>query len=181
MMFYKQYEGEDMSVLKVFRKRLLLKIFTLLMTLMPMLIFAEPIVKTVDELPLVRWETGQEAMNEIHQLHRMKIDIDEGLVAQYQGHTGNKEVIIWASKSKTETEAEKLLQLMVDRMPNSRIFMKMATKSIGSVLMQYVFGMGMDHYYYQQGKWVFWVASKGLDLDKAMLEVLLKFKVYQYE
>lgn len=153
-------------------------ILLLIVLTLPVLGSTLPKVKTIAGLSLVDWQTGQTAMDNIHHLHRMNIDVEEGLVAHYQAK-GKKQVVIWASLSKSEEDADKLLKLMVERMPQSRVFTKMAARTINTVSMHYVFGMGMDNYYYRQGKWLFWIAVGGIHSDDAMSDILMKFKGYK--
>jgi hypothetical protein len=133
-------------------------------------LFAYAEVPTLPDCETTSIKTGKEADKDIFRLHGKEIDFEDSYVAEYFCKNGST-AIIWASFSKTEKEASDLFKLMDDKMPSSKVFRnRMEFKSGGHNII-YVTGMGMDNYYFVDGKANYWIAAKGKDT----VDILKKF------
>ena len=106
-------------------------------------------------------KTGKESAKEISRLHGKEIEFESSYVAEYK--CGNDPVIIWASFSKTKDEAKSLFKLMDDKMPASQAFRNLMRMKTDGFDVAYVTGMGMDNYYFLDGKGNYWLAATGRD------------------
>ncbi|MBS4008831.1 MAG: hypothetical protein KGZ45_10485 [Clostridium sp.] len=120
---------------------------------------------------LVSSESGETAMREILKLHRNPFPLLDGLIAQYSGAT---EVTVWVSLSPTADEAEMLMERMVETMPASTVFTEESVFPLEGKQIYHVTGMGMDHYYWLDGLYVYWVAIGAIDEPLTVLEALLQ-------
>lgn len=102
---------------------------------------------------------GQEAISSVGQLHGLDITLAEAFVVTYQGK--DLQMTIWYSEGKNGQEATQLYQAMDKKMPQTSAFKDYKTVKVDGKDMKYVSGMGQDHYYWQSGKRVMWVAISG--------------------
>lgn len=116
---------------------------------------------------------GSEAIKSVKKLHRgSEIHLIDAVVAKYYGGTG-KEIIIWASKSSSADEADKLIRKMNKKMPSSRMYKNFSEFSVRNQVIYSVDGMGMENFYFVTGKWNYWLAVKGVD-GKLILNKFVK-------
>lgn len=120
-------------------------------------------------LTLATFYSGEAAIRDILKLHNSSFPLDEGLIARYESESG--EATVWVSVSPDAEEASELMRLMVEKMPASQVFTEESTFEAGGKTVYYVTGMGMDHYYWQEGIYIYWVAVDGAE----PLEVLAAF------
>lgn len=137
----------------------------------------EEFPQQMDGLPLVQLATGSEAIKQISMLHGTDIDIVSGIVAMYGGHDGAKHIIVWVSESANKAEATKLLDIMDEKMPNSKAFSNYQVKMMDGRTYYYVTGPDpqMENYYYQKGERLYWVGVQGGDADETMKNIVDKF------
>ncbi|MDW7684316.1 MAG: hypothetical protein SCK29_09400 [Bacillota bacterium] len=107
-------------------------------------------------LPLVNFYSGEAAMREITRLHNSDFPLEEGLIGRYGD--GTSEAVVWISVSANTAEADRLMELMVTKMPDSPVFREEETFEAAGRTVYYVTGMGMDHYYWQDGIYIYWLA-----------------------
>lgn len=143
-------------------------ILTFTALLAAMCAFAE--VPALEGCETTSVKTGKEADKDIFRLHGKEIDFENSYVAEYFCQNGST-AIIWASFSKTVDEAEVLFKQMDDKMPASRVFTNRMEMKSGGYDIIYVAGMGMDNYYFVDGKANYWIAAKGKDT----VRILKKF------
>jgi hypothetical protein len=122
-------------------------------------------------LQLVSSYSGPEAVRDILQLHRNEFPLLDGLIAQY---AGGAEVTVWVSLSPTVEEAAGLMQQMVETMPASTVFTEESVFTLEGRQIYHVTGMGMDHYYYHEGLYVYWLAIGETAAPKDVLAAFLR-------
>ncbi|WP_366923594.1 hypothetical protein MFMK1_000497 [Metallumcola ferriviriculae] len=126
-------------------------------------------------MPRVELSVGPDAVKNISGLHGTDIEIVEGLVAIYSTAKEDRQMIVWVSESRNKQEATKLLTIMDNMMPNSSAFSNYQVKILNGRTYYYVTGIGMDNYYYQKGKRLYWVAIKDKDPETVLLNIVDRF------
>ncbi len=135
----------------------------------------EDFPKQLAGLPLVKLSTGPDAVKSISRLHGTGIDVVRGIVAMYGSHDGSRQLMVWVSESRSKAEATKLLNIMDEKMPNSNAFSNYQVKILDGRTYYYVSGIGLDNYYYQKGKRLYWVAIKDNNPEATLLSIVDKF------
>ena len=110
-------------------------------------------------------------MREILKLHRNPFPLLDGLIAQYSGAA---EVTVWVSLSPTAAEAEMLMERMIETMPASTVFKEESIFPMEGQQIYHVTGMGMDHYYWLDGLYVYWLAVGEIPEPLAVLEAFMQ-------
>ncbi|QAR32601.1 hypothetical protein EP073_04020 [Geovibrio thiophilus] len=134
-------------------------IFAVVFTLTAISVFAA--APALPGCETVSVKTGKDAARDIARLHGRDIEFESSYVAEYK--CGGDPVIIWASFSKTKNEAKSLFKLMDDKMPTSQAFRNLMRMKTDGFDVAYVTGMGMDNYYFPDGKGNYWLAATGRD------------------
>ncbi len=99
--------------------------------------------------------SGPEAIAEISELHGKDIDIADGWVAHYQGGG-----TIWAARAGSEQQAAKLLERMVQGIGDGNSpFQGLQEINFGGVPTYTVTDGRQQHFFYQKGDQVVWVAT----------------------
>jgi hypothetical protein len=127
----------------------------------------------VQSFKLIKKASGEDAIKEIKRLHPKNFGIIDGYVGEYTDLKGSK-IQVWISVSESEEKAEELLYLMNENMANSNIFSNQRVEDINGKTVHRVDGMGMDHYYYNQGGMVVWIASD-YGVPKEVLEAFISY------
>lgn len=122
-------------------------------------------------LQLVSSYSGPEAVRDILRLHRSEFPLLDGLIAEY---TGEARVTVWVSLSPTPEDAAELMRRMVETMPASTVFKEESVFSLGGRQVYHVTGMGMDHYYYLEGLYVYWLAVGETAAPREVLAAFLQ-------
>ena len=122
-------------------------------------------------LQLVSSKSGEAAMWEILRLHRNPFPMVDGLIAQYSGAA---EVTVWVSLSPTVDEANMLMERMVETMPASTVFKEESVFPLAGQQIYHVTGMGMDHYYWLDNLYVYWLAIEGTAEPLTVLEAFIQ-------
>lgn len=134
-------------------------IFTALMVMAALNVFAG--APELEGCEAVSVKTGKDSAKDIARLHGKDIEFASSYVAEYK--CGSDQAIIWASFSKTKDEAETLFKQMDDKMPASKAFRNLMRMKTDGFDVAYVTGMGMDNYYFLDGKGNYWLAATGKD------------------
>lgn len=123
--------------------------------------------------------TGPAAAEEISKLHGTDIPVQNAYLAQYG--KGEQKVFIWIAEGATVEEAGKLLLAMDQKMPTNKVFTDYRQVQGGGDTFYYVRGLGMDNYYFQDGRRVYWVALANIPGDSFALvqQIRRTFKNYQ--
>lgn len=103
---------------------------------------------------------GQEAISSVGQLHGLDITLAAAFVVSYQGK-GNSQMTLWYSEGKNDQDATQMYRAMDEKMPQTPMFKDYKTVKVEGKDYKFVSGMGQDHYYWQNGKRVMWVAIGG--------------------
>lgn len=120
----------------------------------------------VAQLQLQTFYSGDAAMRDIVRLHNSRFPLADGLVAYYENE--DSEMTVWVSVSANEEEARTLMRLMTEKMPASRVFAEKDVFETAGLTVHHVTGMNMDHYYWLDGIYVYWLAV----MDPAPRDVL---------
>lgn len=112
---------------------------------------------------------GDEALQQISQLHGTTIGVEEGFIAMY-GNNG--EVTLWVSRSSNAEEAHHLFEAMDSKIQRgNQMFTGHQLVEIDNRQYHRVQGAGMDNYYYASGKAVYWVGLKSVDANNVLREI----------
>ncbi|MFZ5641348.1 MAG: hypothetical protein ACOY4Q_11770 [Bacillota bacterium] len=122
-------------------------------------------------LSLAQVTSGDQAMGMISQLHGKEITIKQGYIAQYGG-AGGSQMTVWVSESNNETEAVQLMDIMDKKMPASKAFSGRKELTVNGAKVVNVQGMGQEHYYWQKGTKVYWIAVGGADPMQVLKEAM---------
>jgi hypothetical protein len=122
-------------------------------------------------LQLVSSYSGPAAVRDILRLHRNEFPLLDGLIALY---AGDAEVTVWVSLSPTLEEAAELMRRMVETMPASTVFQEESVFTLEGRQVYHVTGMGMDHYYYLDGLYVYWLAVGETTAPREVLAAFLQ-------
>ncbi len=112
-------------------------------------------------LQLQSWLEGDEARMAINKLHRRRIPMAAGYVADYvdnrDGHVFK--ATLWVSESNDEKEAQELLDKMVDGLKKGNpSFGHYRSWSYGEQAVHEVLGGGQRHLVFRNNQWVIWLA-----------------------
>ncbi len=129
--------------------------------------------QTLAGMSLAQVNTGEQAMVMISKLHGKDITIKQGFIAQYM--SGSSQMTIWVSESNTEAEAVEMMRVMDEKMPASQVFKGRKEITAENQKVIYVTGMGQDHYYWQIGTEVYWIAVGGADSLQVLKDVIRSF------
>lgn len=122
----------------------------------------------IGDLTLATSVTGPEALAQIEQLHGKGVGITGGYMAQYKGR--GAEMMVWVGKTDTAATAQKLLALMTERIrAGNQTFTPPTEIYIERTTVYRTTGIGQQHYYYQKGAQVIWLA-----ITSAEPELLVK-------
>ncbi|MBO8168597.1 MAG: hypothetical protein H0Z35_05320 [Thermoanaerobacteraceae bacterium] len=134
----------------------------------------EEFPKELAGMSLIKLVTGEEAKRNISQLHGVEIEVDKGLIAMFGAENGSRHMVIWVTESSNKAEATKLLQIMDEKMPDSKAFSNYQVKLLNGHTYYYVSGIGLDNYYYQKGRRLYWVGIKDKDPEQTLLSIVDK-------
>lgn len=113
--------------------------------------------KTIEGLPLVNVVSGKAALDQISQLHGTNIQMTSGYIATYEKE--QERVIVWVGRAKSTSDAQALLDAMVGKMANSKVFAKPEKLVIKDRAYYYTVGAGMSNYFYVKGDSVYWIGA----------------------
>lgn len=117
---------------------------------------------------------GEEAIEMLSRLHGgVEIDVADAYEAVYEGEAGAFR--IWYSKSPTVEEGQYLFDVMDEMMPASQAFTNRTEIEIDGNTYIYVFGMGMDNYYWVDGAANYWIAVTAEDTKEVLQLVIDNF------
>ncbi len=112
--------------------------------------------QSIGSLSLEQLQSGEEARQEIDQLHGKQINFRRAYIGTY----GNGRAKLWVSEYDSEGEAAKGIEKMAQRMQASKEgnFWHFREISIQGVAVYFVVGMGQAHYFFQKGRKAVWLA-----------------------
>jgi hypothetical protein len=108
-------------------------------------------------LPLTQKTVGPEAVAEVTQLHAKEFPLTSGAMAMY----GNGAVTLWVSGAPASFIASEMVRAMTDKIAEGRSpFTPMGTREVGGRTIYELTGMGQQHFYFQSGSLVVWLAAR---------------------
>jgi hypothetical protein len=136
--------------------------------------FAFAPIPQIGDLKTLKFVGEKEAFEQIYKLHGKKFPLKNAYVAEYASKTHY--AIIWASQSENSSDAFALFETMNKKMPKSNAFKNMKSMKINNIAVVYVFGMGMDNYYFLIEDKNYWIAIKGKNTVDIVKDFLKKEK-----
>jgi hypothetical protein len=137
--------------------------------------------QTLNGLELQYEYGGDRAMSEITNMHQGDFDIEEGFVGYYESGTGGS-AYFWVSICADEAAAIDLAEKMTIKISTVQTpFSTPVSVSDDYEQVEYIYytsGTGQDHYYWQDGELLIWVALDNMDTDEIknfMDEAILSF------
>ncbi|MCL4516661.1 MAG: hypothetical protein M1379_13900 [Firmicutes bacterium] len=113
--------------------------------------------KTIEGLTLANVVSGKAALDQISQLHGTNIQMTSGDIATYE--KGQEKVIVWMGRAKNAAGAQALLDEMVGKMANSKVFEQPQKLVIKDRAYYYTVGAGMSNYFYVKDDSVYWIGA----------------------
>ena len=124
-------------------------------------------------LPLTQPIAGQEAIENIQQLHGKEFPLVDGSVAIY----GDRSVILWVSDAGSISAAADLTELMRIRIAEGHSpFQELGNFELDDFVIYELEGMGQVHYYWQSENLVLWLAVDGILAEDALHEVAIFYQ-----
>jgi hypothetical protein len=118
--------------------------------------------------------TGEEAIDSIQKLHGKEFPLEDGAVAIY----GSRNVILWISDAGDNSDAKELTELMKIRISEGRSPFKEQGKFVQNGITIYELeGLGQQHFYWQSGRLVLWLAADDEFAETALMETI---DIYRY-
>jgi hypothetical protein len=119
-------------------------------------------------MEMVQLVTGEEARKAIDSLHGMPIDVVRGFIAHYKGPYGK--AVVWVSEATTEELAQEQIDVMIDKMKNSRRspFSNYRQWDAEGTPVIAFDGMGQVHYVFKEKTWVYWVSADRRSIDRIL-------------
>ncbi|WP_022849660.1 hypothetical protein [Limisalsivibrio acetivorans] len=142
------------------------------LSLIPLSVFASN-APAINGCTIEKLVTGEEAERQIIKLHRRDIDLKSAYVAHYE--CGEAKAILWTSFAEDKKTSRKLHEVMDGKMDQSRMFTNRREVSIAGKETVYVFGMGMDNYYFVHKDGNYWITTdkgEGSDITSRLIKEL---------
>lgn len=128
---------------------------------------------SVTGFSLTQHINGKEAIDSINQLHGKEFPLQDGVVAVY----GEQNATLWVSVAASQNEASELTSLMVERIAEGNSpFVQKGVLDFNGVLVYYLEGLGQNHYYWQSGNLVLWLAVDAEYAGDALMETLAFYR-----
>ncbi|MGA1845680.1 hypothetical protein [Deferribacter abyssi] len=143
----------------------------ILLILLPFYLFALEIPSNIADYKLVVLKRGKDAKNDIYMLHGKHIKLEDAYVATYK--LKNNIAYIWLSKSYTPIEAKEQIEIMAQKIQNSKVYSQPKLLKVKDVAIYETFGFNMVNYFYNIKSWNVWIAIKS-DKPKIFLESFFK-------
>ena len=122
---------------------------------------------SVAGVPLARNTVGVEAVAEVTRLHGKEFPLTSGAMAIY----GNGAVTLWVSGAPADLMAAEMVRAMTDKIAEGRSpFTPMDVRQINGRAIYELAGMGQQHFYFQSGSLVIWLAADEAIAEKALEE-----------
>jgi len=125
-------------------------------------------------LPLNQAVYGPEAITGVIQLHGVDFPLEDAAIGSY-GTQG--EITLWVSVEPDENTATKLMDLMTEKINLGRSpFTLPVVKEFNNTTVYVLEGLGQQHYYWQVGKLILWLAADHEIADQALGESLMFYR-----
>ncbi|MBI2954550.1 MAG: hypothetical protein HYY30_09570 [Chloroflexi bacterium] len=115
---------------------------------------AQGIPQKLGAVTLIDALTGQKAIDDMSMLHGKDVGLTGGWVGQYQARG-----TAYVGETVDEEVAAQLLDAMVARIgAGNRVFTGLRSAQVDGQKVYFVTGLGQNHYFYQKGNKVIWLA-----------------------
>jgi hypothetical protein len=129
-----------------------------------------PLPDSLADLPLKSHAFGRQAVDQIHQLHGLEFPLSSGAVGFY-GDQG--QATLWISGTPSQSLAAKLTAQMMERIAEGNSpFTPTSAHQFDARTLYALEGHGQEHFYYQSGKLVVWLAADAEIADAALAKTL---------
>jgi len=131
-----------------------------------------PLPQKLADMKLTQSIQGADAISQISQLHRMNMELQDGIVAQYEG--SEAKATLWIGVVNTPKQAEQLINKMTESIQqgNNKTFGHFQQLKVKGITVYSVLGMGQIHYYYWHGNSTVWVAVDQNIAQQALNEII---------
>lgn len=126
--------------------------------------------ETIASLPLTEAFYGQEAIDQVAQLHGKGFPLTSGGVGAYGGRN---DLTVWVAGTPSGISASELVSAMEDKIAaSSTPFQPTGNSNREGHTVYELVGMGQRHFYFQAGSLVIWLAADPPLADEALEDVL---------
>jgi hypothetical protein len=102
---------------------------------------------------------GEEAIAGISQMHGQDFELVSGAIGNYAGAGASSSATLWVSGVASDADAAALVVAMRERIALGQSpFTPLGEHTTGSQTVYELAGMGQQHFYFQSGKLVIWLA-----------------------
>lgn len=134
---------------------------------------ASSVPQMIAGIPLSQVVAGEEAIENIQQLHGKGILLVDGAVAVY----GHQNLILWVSDAGNRSGGEELTELMRIRINEGRSpFEERGDFELDGLRIYALDGLGQKHYYWRSGQLVIWLAADRELAEEALQEVVAFYR-----
>jgi len=133
---------------------------------------AFPLPQKLADMKLTQSIQGADAISQISKLHRLNMELVDGIVAQYKN--SRAKATLWIGMADTPKQAERLINRMTESIQqgNNKTFGHFQQLNVKDITVYSVLGMGQIHYYYRRGKRTVWIALNP-DIDQRALNEII--------
>lgn len=135
-----------------------------------------PIPQKLADMRLTQSIKGADAISQISQLHRLNMELVDGIVAQYEGSgvALSRQATLWIGMMDTAKQAEQLINRMTESIQqgNNKTFGHFQRLNVKGITVYSVLGMGQIHYYYWRGNRTVWIAIDTDIAQQALNEII---------
>jgi hypothetical protein len=126
--------------------------------------------KTIAGIHITEAVSGQEAIDQVAQLHGKGFPLTSGGVGTYDGRN---DLTIWVAGTISRTSASELVSAMASKIAESSTpFQPTGDSNHEGQTVYELVGMGQRHFYFQAGSLVIWLAADPPLADQAITDVL---------
>ncbi len=130
---------------------------------------AAPVPDALAGSPLSQLSTGEAAVAEVARLHGKDFPLTSGAMAVY----GDGEAMLWVSGTLLRWTAAEMVRAMEEKIALGRSpFTPTGTRDADGRTVYALTGMGQQHFYFQSGNLVVWLAADDPVADQALAQTL---------
>ncbi len=129
-----------------------------------------PLPQQLADLPLQSHSFGEQAVLEINQMHNLEFPLVSGAV----GHYGEgDQAVLWISGATNHLAAKRMLDDMTERINEGNSpFGITVERRIDGRTVYAMEGLGQEHFYFQSGTLLIWLAADSSIAEQALAESL---------
>lgn len=123
---------------------------------------------------LIQFVEGEAALADMVQLHGgVPIEAENGYIATYGNNS--ESFVLWITVSKNEEEAEYLLDIMDEKIPDSPVFTNRQEFETPNNTYYYVSGAGMENFYWYDENRVYWAGIQSENIMETLQLIINNF------